>query len=288
MGRKHPSPLFTPSTLSKRRGEAFFLRYSACWVSFFALIVLSQAYENFTPTHYMLVGLGIFLPAIVLPILYPHRLDDPSLPWTARYTTKANIWIAIYSFIANHFWTHYFYKVLHVRYTFEAYRVNDVPLALHFVTHGYFILYHTIATRAGRLVWRALGARDTFSNYIVMSALVVAGSVATAFMETWTIKSFPYYVYPDQHAMYTVGSMFYALYFVVSYPMFARIDEKVADRWTISRTVGDVLAACMAVTFLLDAWRLLVGPLKFDLAESSLLNTADELPWMHHDAAHVK
>lgn len=39
---------------------------------------------------------------------------------------QANIWIAIFSFIGNYFWTHYFYKVLGASYTFVSWRLNDV------------------------------------------------------------------------------------------------------------------------------------------------------------------
>lgn len=33
---------------------------------------------------------------------------------------------------------------------------------------------------------------------------------------------FPYYEFVDRDAMYTVGSLFYAIYFFVSFPMFLR------------------------------------------------------------------
>ncbi len=36
---------------------------------------------------------------------------------------------------------------------------------------------------------------------------------------------FPYYTFIDRGRMYTVGSLFYAIYFFVSFPMFYRIDE---------------------------------------------------------------
>ena len=36
---------------------------------------------------------------------------------------------------------------------------------------------------------------------------------------------FPYYTFVDRDRMYTVGSLFYAIYFFVSFPMFYRMDE---------------------------------------------------------------
>ena len=46
-----------------------------------------------------------------------------TVPWTC---VQANVWIAIFSFIGNYFWTHYFYKILGATYTFPAHRLNDV------------------------------------------------------------------------------------------------------------------------------------------------------------------
>ena len=81
--------------------------------------------------HYMVTGLVIALPPIILPFLFPG--PDAAIPWHQRYTTKANVWIFILSWMANYFWTHYFYHVLGTSYTFEAWRLNDVR----------FILRHT-------------------------------------------------------------------------------------------------------------------------------------------------
>ncbi|KAJ3147554.1 Bifunctional protein GlmU [Geranomyces michiganensis] len=284
----HPAPLLA-SSLSKRRGERFFLVYSLAWVLLIAVIVQKRLYLSFDANCYLLLGLVIFLPAPLVPIFLPALCDDPSVPFRRRYTTKANIWIAVYSFIANYVFTHYFYQVLHVSYTFPAHRLNDVPFALYLVTHGYFILYHVVATLAARLLWRVvLSNRASKTNYVIAGAVLLTGSILTAFLETWTIKSFPYYTYPDQRAMLTTGSVFYAIYFVISFPCFARIDEAPGVVWTVTETVKDVLAASMAITLLLDAWRLALGPLVLPADSNSHNATyvsvaaleAAGMPWM--------
>ena len=64
----------------------------------------------------------------------------------------------------------------------------------------------------------------------------------------------------DRSKMYTVGSLFYAIYFFVSFPMFFRIDEVPGKRrWTASETALDALAASMLVTIVLDLWRISFG-----------------------------
>lgn len=60
--------------------------------------------------------------------------------------------------------------------------------------------------------------------------------------------------------MYTVGSLFYAIYFFVSFPAFFIMDESLR-KWSLARAASDSLAAGMLVTILLDFWRLAVGPL---------------------------
>lgn len=74
---------------------------------------------------YMAIGLGASLPCIILPWLLEHKADR-SKPWYQKYWVKANIWIAIFSFIGNYFWTHYFYTILGAEYTFPSWRLNEV------------------------------------------------------------------------------------------------------------------------------------------------------------------
>ncbi len=74
---------------------------------------------------YMAIGLGASLPCIILPWLLEHKADR-SKPWYQKYWIKANIWIAIFSFIGNYFWTHYFYTILGAEYTFQSWRLNEV------------------------------------------------------------------------------------------------------------------------------------------------------------------
>ncbi len=75
--------------------------------------------------------------------------------------------------------------------------------------------------------------------------------------------------------MYSVGSLFYAIYFFVSFPMFFRMEERPRQKWTASQAAIDSLAAGMLVTILLDFWRLGVGSI-WD-ANSA----AAGLPWLH-------
>lgn len=77
----------------------------------------------------MAVGFASALPCVVLPLLLD-RPADRGKPLSEQYWVIANTWIAIYSFIGNYFWTHYFYKLLGAAYTFPAWNLNEVG-ALH-------------------------------------------------------------------------------------------------------------------------------------------------------------
>ena len=81
----------------------------------------------------------------------------------------------------------------------------------------------------------------------------------------------------DRSRMYTVGSLFYAIYFFVSFPMFFRIDEAPGRRWTVSEAARDALAASMLVTIILDLWRIGFGSIHGGR------EGAAGLPWMQHE-----
>ena len=76
--------------------------------------------------------------------------------------------------------------------------------------------------------------------------------------------------------MYTVGSLFYAIYFFVSFPMYYRMDEDPAVKWTIGEAMVSGLAAGMLVTIFLDLWRLVLGP----MVEIGPEHKAHGPPWL--------
>lgn len=130
---------------------------------------------------------------------------------------------------------------------------------MYFMTHAYFCLYHALANVLIRRTRNATSHLGPLAQGLAEAALVFALSYATAFGETLTIAHFPYYTFVDRGAMYRVGSLFYAIYFFVSFPMFFRMDEDGRKPYTLWRAAVDALAAGMLVTCLLDFWRLGIG-----------------------------
>ncbi|KAL4432232.1 hypothetical protein ABPG77_005994 [Micractinium sp. CCAP 211/92] len=257
--RRGLSPWLAPSP-GKRWTELFFLLYSPVWILWcLCILVPFKIYERLGTWGYNSLGPIAALPCVLLPpLLQP--ASERGKPLSQRFWVKANLWIAIYSFIGNYVWTHYFYRLLGAAYTFPAHRLNQVPITLYFMTHAYFCLYHTLSNMLIRRVRHAVAAYGSAAQAAAEALLVFALAYATAFGETLTIAHFPYYTFKDRSRMYSVGSLFYAIYFFVSFPMFYRMDEQPrAKPYTLWRAAVDALAAGMLVTCLLDFWRIGVG-----------------------------
>lgn len=247
----------TKDQLTKRNFEIYALKYTVVWIALFGVVVVMQMYEWFDANHYMALCVSLDLPFLLQPILWPLG-NEKNHPFWRRYSFKANLWIAIFAFIGSYWYTHYFYSVLKAKYTFSAHRLNDVPIALYFAAHFYFVTYHTFANMILRKIVTRYKA--TSHRFIFFWMAVFAFSYFTAFMETLTISSFPYYAFEDRFMAYTLGSAFYGIYFIVSFPTFFVLDENVKGDTqpphTLYQTVMEAFGASMIVLCLLDFCRI--------------------------------
>lgn len=160
--------------------------------------------------------------------------------------------------------THYFYNVLKAQYTFPSHRLNDVPICLYFATHFYFSSYHTFSNCVLRYSERKY--ESGVQRTVLYVGVILVLSYFTAFMETLTISSFPYYSFEDPVMAYVAGSAFYGIYFIFSFPMFYQFDNYIDNRKTkkgVTVTVWDTVvyaSGCgMLILTTLDFVRLLLG-----------------------------
>ncbi|KAL7191728.1 hypothetical protein ACSBR2_023751 [Camellia fascicularis] len=227
------SSLWLAPNPSKRWGELFFLLYTPFWLT------------------------------LCLGIVVPYKLYevDRSLCWKDRYWVKASVWIIIFSYVGNYFWTHYFFTVLGASYTFPSWKMNNVPHTTFLLTHVCFLFYHVTSNITLRRLQHFIADFPEKIQWVIKAAWILALSYFIAYLETVAISNFPYYEFVDRSSMYTVGSLFYAIYFIVSFPMFLRIDEKPGDPWDLPRVAVDSLGAAMLVTIILDLWRIFLGPI---------------------------
>ncbi|KAL0535301.1 hypothetical protein IC582_029630 [Cucumis melo] len=258
----HSSSLWLSSNPSKRWGELFFLSYTPFWLTLcLGIVIPFKLYEmGFTELEYLLLGLLAALPAFLIPVVWPGEADR-CLPWKDRYWVKASLWIVIFSYVGNYFWTHYFFTVLGASYTFPSWRMNDVPHTTFLLTHVCFLFYHVASNMTLRRLRHSVADLPENIQWVTLVAWILALSYFIAYLETLAISNFPYYQFVDRASMYKVGSLFYAIYFFVSFPMFLRIDEKPGDLWDLPRVAVDSLGAAMLVTILLDLWRIFLGPI---------------------------
>lgn len=255
------SSLWLAPNPSKRWGELFFLLYTPFWLTLcLGIIVPYKLYESFTELEYLLLGLVSALPSFFIPMLFAGKFDS-SLCWKDRYWVKASLWIIIFSYVGNYFWTHYFFTVLGASYTFPSWRMNNVPHTTFLMTHVCFLFYHVTSNMTLRRLQHFVADFPERVQWIIRAAWILALSYFIAYLETVAISNFPYYEFVDRASMYTVGSLFYAIYFFVSFPMFLRIDEKPGDPWDLPRVAVDALGAAMLVTIILDLWRIFLGPI---------------------------
>jgi cycloeucalenol cycloisomerase len=106
-----------------------------------------------------------------------------------------------------------------------SHRLNNVPIAMFFATHFYFSTYHFFSNALLRKVVTTY--TPGVPRTLLFIGVVLVFSYFTAFMETLTISSYPYYSFEDRDMAYTVGSAFYGIYFIVSFPAFYYFDGEI-------------------------------------------------------------
>lgn len=253
---------------SKAWGEKFFLAYTPFWIVGMALLMQSGAAATWGDWPLNTAMMLLFAPAVVVPAL---RRDETMLgrPWWRTYWFKFNLWIGIYAAVGSYFGSEYFFDVLGMVYNFPNlhWRVDSVlvgsgnqtvPFLMYPAAHFYFLTYHT----AGVIFLRRAGNSRWSSHALFWPLAVLAAAYFFAWAETFAMAGGvigDQFTYLDLPRMLRWGSVFYACYFVVSFPMVYRLDERAGDNWSIGRVCTDSLAAGMILLFLLDHAARIVG-----------------------------
>ncbi|CAI5984920.1 unnamed protein product [Closterium sp. NIES-65] len=166
--------------------------------------------QRFTEWEYLWVGLAAALPCVLVP---PFMLcaADKGRPWHEQHWVKANVWIAIFSFVGNYFWTHYFYTLLGASYTFPSWRLNDVSSVLSLLALLLFLLrvskgLYSIAifSFVGNCFWThyfytLLGASYTFPSWRLNDSHPIHSRLKSP---TFTRTQVPFALYLLTHACF--------------------------------------------------------------------------------------
>ncbi len=262
-------PRWFSANPSKAWGERFFLAYTPVWIAGMGILMASGSGKRWGDLGLNLAMLALLVPLVAVPALIR---DETALgrPWWRTYWFKLNVWIGIYAGVGSYFGSEYFFDVLGMVYNYPqlGWRLDSVllgsgqqtvPLIMYPSAHFYFVTYHTV----GVLVLRRVRTSRAFAAWLWPIA-VLAAAYGFAWAETFFMTGgaiAEQFTYRDLPRMLRWGSLFYAAYFVVSFPMIYRLDEKPAEDWPLRRVAVEALAAGMLLLALLDALTRFVGRL---------------------------
>lgn len=259
---------FSPNP-GKAWAEKFFLVYSPLWMAQMGAVMALDLDSGWGDPGYLVQALLVAGPLLVVPALLSSE-RAAGRPWHQTAWFKLNLWIGIFSIVGNYFGSEYFFDVLGMLYRFPLEWNLDsallgsgeqrVPIAMYLLTQAYFMTYHVSAVvvlRRIRTARRRLPAL-AFAGVVLVIAYFWAWAETRAMANPWIADRFQY---QDLPRMLAWGSLFYACYFVVSFPLFARVDERAGESWPLGRVALEALAAGMLVLFLLDFWAGWIGPL---------------------------
>jgi cycloeucalenol cycloisomerase len=255
---------------SKAWGEKFFLAYSPVWMAAMGALMTTGSGKRWGDLGLNLAMLVILAPLVAVPALVR---DERTLgrPWWRTYWFKLNVWIGIYAGVGSYFGSEYFFDVLGMVYNYPqlSWRLDSallgsgtqtVPFIMYPSAHFYFVTYHTL----GIIVLRRVRTSELGNTTWLWPLVVLAAAYGFAWAETFAMTGgaiAEQFTYRDLPRMLRWGSLYYATYFVVSFPMIYRLDENPADDWPLRRVVVEALAAGMLLLFLLDTLTHFVGRL---------------------------
>lgn len=270
---------FSPNP-DKAWAEKFFLTFVPVFFVYNA-IVQGMGWLDTNSFWHVVQNLGMWLPYCVLLPAWLRR--DAGVPWHESYWWKFNLYMFVFVFWVTYFHTEYFFELLGLRYRFDDVHLyfdaalvgpdeataaetwQKVPLGMYLNAIAFFVVYHTAAVVCMRRVRSmteglADGARRAaWIGIVGVSALFWAWAETRLYI-TQAASGNVWYV--DLDAMLLWGSIFYSMYFLVSFPSVFRLDERMSDpRWSNARTFIEASAAGMISLFLLDLWANFVGPI---------------------------
>lgn len=244
----------------KAWGERFFLYYIPY---FFGLNGAKQAmgWMNVGTFWHIVQNVALLLPLVLIPAIL--RPGKTGRPWWDNYAVKMVLWMFTYNLVATYFLTEYFFDVLGMVYYFPQVTLSldsallgsgqqVVPLGMYFNAPAFFVVYHTLAV----LLMRRVLTLPLGILRPVLTVITIAGvAYLMAFLETRMVATdanAPYFKYNDLPFMLKYGSLFYACYFIPSFPLVFGLEEHEGQHWSIRKILLEALAAGMIAFFLVD------------------------------------
>jgi cycloeucalenol cycloisomerase len=264
----HTSRWFSENP-GKAWAEKWFLAYSPIWMSIMGIVMLSGVDEHLNDIGYILLGLMIASPLVVVPAL--KSPENPHTIWYQSYWFKANVYIFSFSLFGNYIGSEYFFDVLGMVYQYPSITWNldsalvgtgeqRVPILMYLLTQAYFITYHASAC----VVLRRIKTSRLPAMMILFPVMVFIIGYFWAWMETKAMANpliAESFYYEKMDLMLAYGSAIYAIYFIASFPIYYFIDEQKAKPWSLLTTISASCTASMLTLYGLDITAHWIGSL---------------------------
>lgn len=255
-----PSPRWFAANPGKAWSEKWFLLYSPVWMAAMAAMMLGGVDEHFGDLGFVLWGLLMAVPFVAVPAMLSP--ENAGRRWYQTFWFKANLYMAIFGFFGNYFGSEYFFDVLGMVYDYPTiswhldaalvgHGAQSVPVVMYLLTHAYFMTYHNSAV----VVLRRIRTAGVPGMVLLFPLSIFVVGYFWAWMETRAMANpliAENFYYQNMGAMLAYGSIFYALYFVGSFPIYYFLDEDADRPWDLRTTVFAALGASMIVFYLLD------------------------------------
>ena len=271
-------PRWFSSNPDKAWAEKFFLTFVPVFFVYNG-VVQSMGWLDVGNFWHVTQNLLMWVPYCVLLPAWLRR--HSGVPWAQSYWFKFNVYMFWFVFLVTYFHTEYFFDVLGIRYRFDevtiyfdsalvgpdeataAAEFKKIPPGMYLNAVAFFVVYHTMAivcmrrVRTMTLAWGVGARRMAWVVIVALTALFFAWAETRLYI-TQSASRNVWYV--DLPAMLRWGSVFYAMYFVVSFPNLYRMDETLSEvRWTIGRCLIESSATAMISMLLLDLWVVFFG-----------------------------
>lgn len=215
---------------------------------------------------------------VILPLVLRR---DSGIAWYKSWWFKFQLYIAVIVFFMTYFHTEYFFQVLGMRYRFDAVTLffdsqllgpdqatalathQRIPVGMYLNTMAFFTVYHIAAIVLIRRCYNLSRAWGISARALTFAVSVIATAFFFAWAETFLYMTAPasknvWYI--DVPTMLRLGSWFYSLDFLCTFPNIYRLDERRDHApWSYFRILIEAAGVSMIVLLLDDLWVLILG-----------------------------
>lgn len=269
---------FSPND-DKAWAERFYLFFIPVFFGYNALIQ-NMGWLDVGNFWHVAQNLLMWVPyCIALPMFL--RRDQP-LPYHRQWWFKFQLYLLVLVFWLTFFHTEYFFEALGMRYRFplvtwyfdSAYLGPDqatalethqrIPIGMYLNTMAFFTVYHIASVVVIRRLWNLARDHGAAARQLAFVVSVAVTALFFAWAETFFYMTAPAHDnvwYIDLPWMLKIGSWFYMIYFVFTFPNIFWLDERPERQpWSHYRVVIEPTAMAMFILFALDLWVLLGLP----------------------------